>query len=567
MRSWWVYLITLYLSLPAWARLGGGSRYSSSRSSSSGGSRSYSSGGSWTSSGSSGSSWSRSHRSSSSGGGDVEIGFLFKLAFIAFLLFVGALLLSYLYSTLKDKINRKGFWAFGLVWLYFSFFHYQLLGFLVVPALLLAGKFGVINYENIDRMVTGMFDTLTEGLKTNANFSLNSSGLPIYTRPVYAEVLSDDPNFSVPIFREFAVLLYAQALLESPENRYSSSVPYMSLAARKKLLERVTQIDKVRDVVVGSVRMAGVSRQGDSLLVRMEFDANYTVEKDGSVQSYMALEDWFFQRKLGVLSKAPESVLALKCPSCGYGGDFGSEGVCPQCRTNNSKGEYSWRVSQIVVKSLETFNPNEVEQGEEIGTDYPTITHQDLAVREEQFMVRHPDFRWPEFFERATEIFLKLQKAWSERDARECRPHETDTMYRTHRYWIEEYTRLGKINRLSDVSVQGWELSNIVTDAFYETVVARVRASMTDVTTDESGRVLSGDPRRPREFTEYWTFIRKIGFQKGKGDSIHSCPSCGGPLDRVSQTGHCEYCDSLITLGDFDWILTNIEQDEVYLPW
>jgi hypothetical protein len=32
----------------------------------------------------------------------------------------------------------------------------------------------------------------------------------------------------------------------------------------------------------------------------------------------------------------------------------------------------------------------------------------------------------------------------------------------------------------------------------------------------------------------------------------------------VNHTGECEYCQNVITLGDFDWVLSAIDQDEVY---
>ena len=41
-------------------------------------------------------------------------------------------------------------------------------------------------------------------------------------------------------------------------------------------------------------------------------------------------------------------------------------------------------------------------------------------------------------------------------------------------------------------------------------------------------------------------------------------PCCGAPLDNVSQTGVCGYCDTKITTGDFDWVLSRIDQCEVY---
>jgi len=29
-------------------------------------------------------------------------------------------------------------------------------------------------------------------------------------------------------------------------------------------------------------------------------------------------------------------------------------------------------------------------------------------------------------------------------------------------------------------------------------------------------------------------------------------------------TGHCRFCSVKVTTGDFDWVLSRIEQDEVY---
>ena len=108
------------------------------------------------------------------------------------------------------------------------------------------------------------------------------------------------------------------------------------------------------------------------------------------------------------------------------------------------------------------------------------------------------------------------------------------------------------------------KISNIVLDAFYESITVRIFASMLDYTVDEkTGEVLHGDARRPRVFSEYWTLIRRVGHSPSKAAGVQ-CPACGAPLDRVNQAGACEYCQCVITKGDFDWVLSNIEQDEVY---
>jgi hypothetical protein len=77
-----------------------------------------------------------------------------------------------------------------------------------------------------------------------------------------------------------------------------------------------------------------------------------------------------------------------------------------------------------------------------------------------------------------------------------------------------------------------------------------------------SGRVVGGDPRRDRRYSEYWTLIRGAGV-RGAPRADKVCPSCGAPL-AVSMAGNCEYCNTLVTSGDFDWVLSRIEQDDVY---
>lgn len=87
---------------------------------------------------------------------------------------------------------------------------------------------------------------------------------------------------------------------------------------------------------------------------------------------------------------------------------------------------------------------------------------------------------------------------------------------------------------------------------------------MKDYTLDKNGKVIDGDRGQARRFSEYWTFIRRAGFagdtKKKKEDA---CPNCGGDL-HISMAGICDYCGSKITSGNFDWILSTIEQDESY---
>ena len=41
------------------------------------------------------------------------------------------------------------------------------------------------------------------------------------------------------------------------------------------------------------------------------------------------------------------------------------------------------------------------------------------------------------------------------------------------------------------------------------------------------------------------------------------CPNCGAPL-QINMAGNCGTCRVKVTAGQFDWVLSRIEQDDVY---
>jgi hypothetical protein len=79
------------------------------------------------------------------------------------------------------------------------------------------------------------------------------------------------------------------------------------------------------------------------------------------------------------------------------------------------------------------------------------------------------------------------------------------------------------------------------------------------------GRLVAGSKTRPREFSEYWTFVRSAGFdpKDRKEQDAEHCPNCGASLN-IGMAGEYEYCGSTITTGEFGWVLAAIEQDEAY---
>jgi len=159
------------------------------------------------------------------------------------------------------------------------------------------------------------------------------------------------------------------------------------------------------------------------------------------------------------------------------------------------------------------------------------------------------------------EIATELQDAWTGRNWERVRPLESDSLFQTHRYWIDAYVRQGLRNVVDGYRIARIEMVKIDSDAFYESITIRLWAEGRDHTDDASGKVVAGSQQELRTWSEYWTFIRTVhGDRSGKP---LPCPNCGAPV-AAGSTGVCPYCGGKLTAGTFDWVLSRIEQDEAY---
>lgn len=55
--------------------------------------------------------------------------------------------------------------------------------------------------------------------------------------------------------------------------------------------------------------------------------------------------------------------------------------------------------------------------------------------------------------------------------------------------------------------------------------------------------------------------VRKKGVKTKTADSAvqsKSCPRCGAPF-QITSAGKCEYCGSIVTTGEFSWVLTDMD--------
>lgn len=175
--------------------------------------------------------------------------------------------------------------------------------------------------------------------------------------------------------------------------------------------------------------------------------------------------------------------------------------------------------------------------------------------------VNDPNFSEDAFIGWAREVFMKIQQAWNDRDWKVIRPFETQELFNQHNQQLEEYIKNNKINKIEKISIRYCGLKSYRVDGDKEVLVVELHATMRDYVVDaKTNEVLESDPNR-NWFMKYdMTFNRKKGVLTEAGRSNKSttnCPNCGAPTE-ITSAGQCEYCRSIITTGEHDWVLSNI---------
>ena len=74
--------------------------------------------------------------------------------------------------------------------------------------------------------------------------------------------------------------------------------------------------------------------------------------------------------------------------------------------------------------------------------------------------------------------------------------------------------------------------------------------------------MVGGNRTRERAYSEYWTLVRGTSRQ-GPAKAEPVCPNCGAAMN-VIMAALCGHCGVKLNSGAFDWVLSRIEQDEVY---
>lgn len=382
---------------------------------------------------------------------------------------------------------------------------------------------------------------------------------------VAARMKTFDATFSEPVFLEWASLLYVRAFEAAGSRDLEVLTPYFSAPALGLIRRRYgPQVSDVQGVVLGAIKLVSVNANANSVQLTVAFQSNSTaVSETGREQAFYVHETWTFSRARGVKSRTPALIERMGCPHCGSPVERTALDRCLHCAAAFVPGALDWSVLNINLNELEPRGPLLTGDVEEAGTDLPTVFDPALQQKLAALTQADPRFTLQSFEARAREVFLALQAGWTQQRWERLRPNETDALFQSHRFWLEEYKRQNLRNVLEAVVVKRVEIAKADSDLHYDAVTCRIHATMKDSTIDlTSNQTVAGNPKRIRDFTEYWTFIRRLGVGTKIVQDL-KCPNCGAPLE-VTQAGICSSCEAKLTRGEFGWVLSRIDQDEEY---
>ncbi len=187
----------------------------------------------------------------------------------------------------------------------------------------------------------------------------------------------------------------------------------------------------------------------------------------------------------------------------------------------------------------------------------PAYLRQALAELAE----RDPEFSEDLFISRVNNMFVQLQEAWQAKDWKKVRPFESDELFNMHARQLQELIDSHTTNVVDEIAI----LKTLITDYHYngttESLDVYMRVRYKDyIMDDNTGKVVEGDPNREITMEYELVMSRKKGVitRLAQNTVVSTCPNCGANVS-INASGECEYCGSVVSNGDFDWVLTRLD--------
>lgn len=179
------------------------------------------------------------------------------------------------------------------------------------------------------------------------------------------------------------------------------------------------------------------------------------------------------------------------------------------------------------------------------------------------FLQSNPSFNQALFIGKVRTAYMAIQQAWMIQDLNLVRRWISDGVWQRFNTQFAIMRALGQRNTMSEIVIKKIFIDSVQQDGPYDIIDVGIHFSLNDnFITDRFPQL---NREGPLETLEYWTFMRKSGVAEKDLYHSNACPACGSPLPQdMGETARCAHCGTVSTLGDYDWILSEITQADDY---
>jgi hypothetical protein len=420
-------------------------------------------------------------------------------------------------------------------------------------------------------VIFGLISTVNESYPNDSSWN-SMPYVPPPPPPDLNQLRNLDPEFSSVLFEDFMYHLFVaahQARIDA--DQLATLAPHFNKKALNKLGTREPVGKHIDRVVIGSMTVirlsipsSPVTYDGSPYYVNLaiRFESNMRIGEGENAQKYYVDETWYLSRAATAQSVPPERMRATLCSNCGAPFAGSEERVCSSCDEMVSDGRHGWVVTNMIVSRHESRPTSLTGYAPEVGTGDLTRFQKGLPVKLKSLHTDDPAFTQEGLKARARLIFGEMYQAWNDDEIARVRPYVSDGLFNYLRYWLQAYRHEELENWVEDYRTTKLSIAKVVRDSHFDAVTIRVWATGKDYTLNKEGAVVGGSSKKHRQFSEYWTLIRSAFFND-TATTEKKCPQCGAE-QKISMAGNCEFCQAHITSGEFDWVLSKIEQDESY---
>lgn len=187
----------------------------------------------------------------------------------------------------------------------------------------------------------------------------------------------------------------------------------------------------------------------------------------------------------------------------------------------------------------------------------PTPQGMPLAALRE----KDPNFNEQALLEQIGNMYIQMQDAWQSKDWEPMRAFMTDSLFNQMGRQLEELKSRGLTNCVDRIAVLDSFISRYYQQNGEDVLVVRLSTRICDYTVkDATGELVRGSRTKELFMTYDWTLTRGADVKtldKAQMTKVN-CPNCGAPLS-IKESGRCDYCGTVVTLTEHDWVLSSIK--------